>query len=364
MLHCKVYLSDEGFGHLVRQEAVIKNIVLKNPNIVFTIQTKNKYKFAVEKFSKFKNIYFIDCFNNIETYKNVDGSLDLVRTKKYFQNFEKNSKTFIAREIKNFKYDFVISDAVPEAHEIAKKMSVPSFSIFHFNWAWFCKKLYPELDSVYSRMLEMYRCADVVFLPPFPPKETVKNFNDKSFHVPFIINSFDSVDIKKTQKKKILVMDNGTSTLSKIIIENFNSFDCLQDYHFYVPKNLAKSDSSNITRIEGVKNIHSHIPLVDAIVARAGYNTLTESLISKVPALFVNETKNPEIKHNIDEVFSRGLGSKMTVLQYKNDFVNCFENFIKNDYNNIMNNLLSHDYKSDGAEVIADNILKFLKVAK
>ena len=42
MLKCKVYLSDEGFGHLVRQEAIIKSMLRLNNKIHFTIQTKNK----------------------------------------------------------------------------------------------------------------------------------------------------------------------------------------------------------------------------------------------------------------------------------------------------------------------------------
>ena len=155
-------------------------------------------------------------------------------------------------------------------------------------------------------------------------------------------------------------MDNGTSTLSKIIISNFDKFESLNDYHFYIPKNLAKADASNITRVEGVKRIHSHIPKMDAIVARAGYNTLTECIISKVPALFVNETKNPEIAHNISQVFSLGLGGKMTVKNYQDNFVNCFESFMKTDYDNIKKNLNSANFEKNGAEVISKKILNYL----
>ena len=120
MLKCKVYLSDEGFGHLVRQEAIIKSMLRLNNKIHFTIQTKNKFKFAVEKFSNYKNISYIEKFNNIE------------KTRYYFDNYLNNSETFILEELKDFNYDFVISDAVPEAHQIAKIAKVPSFLIFHY----------------------------------------------------------------------------------------------------------------------------------------------------------------------------------------------------------------------------------------
>ena len=209
-------------------------------------------------------------------------------------------------------------------------------------------------------MLKMYKHASLTFLPPLEPLETTVNFKDNGTNVPFIINDFDNFDIVQTKKKKILIMDNGTSTLSKIIISNFDKFESLNDYHFYIPKNLAKADASNITRVEGVKRIHSHIPKMDAIVARAGYNTLTECIISKVPALFVNETKNPEIAHNISQVFSLGLGGKMTVKNYRDNFVNCFESFMKTDYDNIKKNLNSANFEKNGAEVISKKILNYL----
>jgi uncharacterized protein (TIGR00661 family) len=363
MIKCKVYLSDEGFGHLVRQEAVIKSLIKMSGNkIHFTIQTRNKYSFLSDKFSFYNHVKFIKKYNNIETRKRVDGSLDLLQTSECFKNYKKNSQLFIEEELSKFNYDFVISDAVPDAHKIAKIMNVPSFSIFHFNWAWFCKKVYPELIDVSNLMLEMYKLANITFLPPFPPVETLENFKKNVVSTPFIINNFDNISLKPHNKKKILVMDNGTSTLSKIIISNFKVFEDLQQYHFYIPKNLAKEDTLNITRIQGVKHIHSHIPKMDVIVARAGYNTLTESLISKVPALFVNETKNPEIAHNISEVFDKGYGGKMTVSEYKNNFKNCFENFIETDYNKIKKKLLKNNFQSNGADVIAKNILDYLGI--
>ena len=209
-------------------------------------------------------------------------------------------------------------------------------------------------------MLSMYRKADIVFLPPFEPVETKINFFDISENVPFIINDFDEIKIANNHKKKVLVMDNGTSTLSKIIISNFENFEALKDYHFYIPKNLAKSDSTNITRIEGIKNIHSHIPKMDVIIARAGYNTLTECLISKVPALFVNETKNPEIAHNIEQIFSLGYGGRMNVNQYQDEFKNCFETFMNFDYNRIKNRLETANFSKNGADFISQKILKYL----
>jgi len=353
-MRAKVYLSDDGFGHLVRQEAIIKQLLKANLDI--TIQTKNKIDIAHQKFGA--TVQYIKKFNNIETKKHVTGYLDREETKKYFISYLTNSQKFIEEENKDFNYDFVISDTVPEAHVIAKMNSVPSFGIFHFEWAWFCARVFPELKEVSNLMKSYYKQATQIYLPPLAPKEVSDLYANISTNVPFIINSFDNVDILNTGKKNVLIMDNGTSTLSEIIIHNFSTIEKMDKYHFFISKSLAKQDGKNITRVEGLKLIHSHIPKVDVLVARAGYNTITESIITKVPALFVNEGANPEVAHNINAVCKDKLGHSMTVEQYKNNFNEVFENFMIKEYNIIKENLIKHDFESNGAEVIAEDILQ------
>tara|TARA_Y100000593_G_scaffold94742_1_gene195602 strand:+ start:439 stop:1515 length:1077 start_codon:yes stop_codon:yes gene_type:complete len=354
-MRVKVYLSDDGFGHLVRQEAIIKQLI-ERANLDITIQTKNKVEVARQKFGN--KVKYIKKFNNIETKKHITGYLNRRETKKYFIDYLANSQKFIEEEVKDFNYDFVISDTVPEAHAIAKMNSVPSFGIFHFDWAWFCSKTFPDLEDTTRKMAEYYKQATQIYLPPLAPQDIIRTHKNISTHVPFIINAFDDVNFPKTGKKNVLIMDNGTSTLSEIIIRNFSTIEKMNDYHFFIPRRLAKQDGNNITRIDGLKNVHSHIPKVDIIVARAGYNTITESIITKVPALFVNEGKNPEVSHNIEAVCTSGLGSSMTVEQYKNNFSEVFENFIIKDYNIIKKNLVARDFKSDGAKIIAEDILQ------
>ena len=77
-MRVKVYLSDDGFGHLVRQEAIIKQLSSK-ANLDITIQTKNRIGVAQQKFGK--GVKYITKFNNIETIKCITGHLDIVGTK-------------------------------------------------------------------------------------------------------------------------------------------------------------------------------------------------------------------------------------------------------------------------------------------
>ena len=54
--------------------------------------------------------------------------------------------------------------------------------------------------------------------------------------------------------------------------------------------------------------MYSEINNVDYVVARAGFNTLSECIIFK-PTLFVDEDNNPEINENIKYIKKFKLGS-------------------------------------------------------
>ena len=61
------------------------------------------------------------------------------------------------------------------------------------------------------------------------------------------------------------------------------------------------SENSNLFPISGLKNMHSYIASIDFIIARGGFNTITECLILKKPALLMYETNNKEILYNISQ---------------------------------------------------------------
>ena len=361
----KVYLSDEGYGHVVRQEAIIKELFKLRNDLDITIQTQEKIDVVKEKFGD--SVTYVEKFNNIKTTKTLTGYLDLEETKRCFENYPKIFEKVVEEECDNFDYDFVISDTVPEAHEVARLNNVPSFGIFHFDWGWFCSRVYPELTETINLFEKCYSSSTKIYMPPFSPPDITTKYSKNLVNVPCIINEFNNVKIPSTKKTNVLIMDNGTSTLSEIILHNFPNFLSLSDYHFFMSDKLAPPQagtSGNITLVSGLKNVHSLIPKVDVIVARAGYNTITESLITGVPLLLVNEGDNPEVNFNVKEVCNKGLSFSISTDEYRNEFVVMFEDFMKNHYNNVKENLLVLANKGkrpiikSGAKVIAKHILK------
>ena len=79
----KVYLSDEGYGHVVRQEAIIKELFKLRNDLDITIQTQEKIDVVKEKFGD--SVTYVEKFNNIKTTKTLTGYLDLEETKRCFE---------------------------------------------------------------------------------------------------------------------------------------------------------------------------------------------------------------------------------------------------------------------------------------
>ena len=70
----------------------------------------------------------------------------------------------------------------------------------------------------------------------------------------------------------------------------------MKDVNFYVNiksfnEKIKKiiSYSKNIIPVYGLRKIHHTIPIADFVIAREGFNTITETLILKKPAIFLTK---------------------------------------------------------------------------
>ena len=109
--------------------------------------------------------------------------------------------------------------------------------------------------------------------------------------------------------------------------------------------------------ISGLKNMHSYIASVDFIIARGGYNTLTECLILKKPSLLMYETNNKEILHNISLLKKNNFCEIIYQSDFKKDINKKILNFVKYKKNKIFRNLVKKNFKSNGSK----QIYKFLE---
>ncbi|MBK6836155.1 MAG: hypothetical protein IPG89_18540 [Bacteroidetes bacterium] len=98
----KVFLSDEGFGHIVRQRAVIAELLKIKPELDITLQTHQHFNFAKENI---KATQFINRFNNIVWHKSANNSPDIEKMADYYSDYLKIASTYSEIESKE-NYDF------------------------------------------------------------------------------------------------------------------------------------------------------------------------------------------------------------------------------------------------------------------
>ncbi len=365
------FISDDGYGHAVRQSSIIDELlkVDKNKNLhihVYANKILNniKKKFAKKiKYQKFDNI--------IQTKKNLDGSLSKVGTKKIFKIWKKNKKKLINKvKLKIQNYDLVITDSVPHVFDAAKELNITSLNISHYTWDWFYLKTFKK-DKLYKELLKSYSKVDKLIFPPLTEPEILKTYKNKIHKINYIItDSFAEghfLSSKKNKNLQCMIMDNGSKVLStkisKILkyIKDFKNLDFIICANFFKKKQILDLSKLKHCKVEkDLKKIHMHIPYCDFLIARGGFNTITESLILKKPTLLYNETKNKEVRGNIKHLKKKGLSYPI----YKNFFTNKFKKnidfFVSKKLKKINKNFLRYNFKCNGSKQASKIIISCL----
>ena len=228
-----IFISDEGFGHVVRQRCIIEKLLKKFKKIQITVITSKNILLLNEYFGN--SIEYINYNNGIASIKNQNGELNLNATKKVLNNWIKNHKKILLKFEKRFKdFDFIISDCVPEAFLLAKKIGCKSFGICHFTWDWYFEKVCKVKKSKTNILRKYLGFADKFYFPPFTPKEILKRYNSKIQNVNFIVNNFSKKRQFFSKKTKCLIMDNGTKNLSNNIDETIPYLKKIENCIFYI----------------------------------------------------------------------------------------------------------------------------------
>lgn len=352
----KLYITDEGFGPLVRQSAVLQEMHKLIPSLNVLIQTQRHIEDAKRIIP---GIAYQNKFNNIIWHKTEEGTPDRMKIEEYYKDYNQLSEDFIKKEIdENNQFDFVISDFVYEAFEIAKIKKKPSFGIAHFTWDWFFSKFYPPAinhDVIY-KMMERAMLADVLFFPPYTPKEIIQYYGRKVVEVPLIVRHH--IPIAKNldkNKKHVLLIDSG-SGVNKIAMQTIASqLHLFENYQFYLPEKL-NIIAKNITLIPESELLLDYISSMDLVVGRAGFNTISECIACRTPMLLFGETLNPEMRENKFFVKEDGLGTFTSLEKLVKNTEKVLDEFFEGEYDVIKRNMLSHNYRTDGAIVIAEII--------
>lgn len=358
-----IFISDEGFGHVVRQRCIIEELLKKfKKNIQITVVTSKNILLLNEYFGN--SVNYINYNNGIESIKNSKGELNVNATKRVFDRWLKNHKKILTKFEKKFSdIDFIISDCVPEAFLLAKKIGCKSFGISHFTWDWYFEKVCKVKKNKAALLRQYLGLADKFYFPPFTPKEILRRYKQKIKNVNFIVNNFPKKKKFISKKLKCLIMDNGTKNLSNNIEETISHLKKIEKCIFYIGTYSLKKQtirkiisSKNLVPVTGLKNMHSYIPQMDLIISRGGFNSISECLTLRKPAIFAREKNNLEVYENIKQLTKRNLAGVIKKKDWKENFFKRLNYFFKNEMNKIKKNLNNLKFNSNGAQEVVRDI--------
>ena len=356
----KIYITDEGFGPIVRQSAIVDEMLLLNPELEFTIQTQ---RHLAEAKSKINAKHFIDKYNNITWQKTNFGLPDINAIKEYYIDYLNRSDKFIESDAVDFNYDFVISDYVYEGFKAAHLNKVLSFGVAHFTWDWFFTKLYPPAihTSVIERFMQYADLAQVLYFPPYTPLEILLHYKGKAKEVPLIVRKQQKkISLGATNKFKVMLIDSGAGVLKETMLTAINQLSKIKDVEFYISYYL-KVEADNVKYIGKNELFLDYISQMNLVIGRAGFNTISECIAMRTPMLLLSEAMNPEMNENIIHIKHQGLGSFISLDVFGNQLAEFLPRFIDSEYKMILENMNNHTIASNGAQVVAEDILNRLK---
>lgn len=360
-LKFKTFLSDEGYGHIVRQRAIIEAMRSLHSGLDITIQTSRHLDAAKHLI---KGVKAIDRYNNITWHKGHNGSPDLDLIFNEYETYFDRSVSFVENELAEWEgYDFLISDFVYEAFPLAMRQGVPAFGVAHFTWDWFFAKLYPPPIStkVMNSFFRMAKQATALYFPPFTPEEILRYYHENAIQVPLIMRS--EINHKSTtpnSKFKVLIMDSGAGVLRQSILKAMKTVEELTDFEFFVSSNL-EIEQNNISFIDKDELMVDYIGEMNLVIGRAGFNTISECIGLRTPMLLIGEAMNPEMNENILNLKREGLGTFISMETFETGLNEYLPHFLDHEYKSLLLNMQNHELPVDGAHVIANNILDRLQ---
>ena len=104
-----------------------------------------------------------------------------------------------------------------------------------------------------------------------------------------------------------------------------------------------------------------YIKIVDLVIARPGFNTISSVLREKKPSIYLLSEDNPEINWNIHQLHNYDLTHSLTFSHLTNNFKKIIKDKLKNENLKLMGKTIDRNFKFNGQNVVSKKIVKLLK---
>ena len=202
------------------------------------------------------------------------------------------------------------------------------------------------------------------------PDGQLANFNQQLVEqCKFIVSKFvpipenNLIEARPNKSELVcLLMDNGTNYLHDVITKVVEQTKLQKKSPITFAVNSDRfhktADQHHILWLDGIHMTHSFIPYCDILIARAGFNTVSEVLCLKKFAILHRESRNPEVEFNFSKCVDGGFAVPLEVNDLIYDPSNYCVDVFRSNSDQVTSNLKLANFEKGGEFEIASKILQ------
>ena len=302
------YASSHGFGHMTRCLAIIEELLETTDHLIYLASGTYQNSFA--------RVYLAR-FGDRVTYRDIRTEVGLVNEENSLQvdiphleheltDFVAGWETAVAQEIAFLQTKpvaCVISDISAIGIQVGEQLGVRNIGIANFTW---CEQ-YEFLglsDTIIASFREVYTKLDLLIeydlMLPAPKLSVPRK------QTGFICRRFDPdriAAIKSQYGPSIFITCGKSADLNNIQIDNY-------DGTIFTTSGINITATENATVVQlPIETIdtHNYLAASDIVIAKAGWGTISEALLSKRNLVLIDREGVLEDTENIEELKRRGV---------------------------------------------------------
>ena len=302
------YASSHGFGHMTRCLAIIEELLETTDHLIYLASGAYQNSFARTYLARFGDRVVYKDIRTEVGLVNKENTLqvDIPRLEQELNDFMASWDTAVAEEVAYLQHlpvACVVSDISVIGIQVGEQLGVRNIGIANFTW---CEQ-YEFLglsDTIIDRFREVYAKLDLLIeydmMLPAPKLSVPRKQTD------FICRRFDPDRIAaiKAQYGPSIFMTCGKSAdLNNIQIDNYEGTIFTTS-----GINITATGNANVVQLPvETFGTHNYLAASDIVIAKAGWGTISEALLSKRNLVLIDREGVMEDTENIEELKRRGV---------------------------------------------------------
>ncbi|CZR09456.1 hypothetical protein [Trichococcus ilyis] len=302
------YASSHGFGHMTRCLAIIEELLETTNHRIYLASGVFQNSFARVYLARFGNRV---TYNDIRTevgLVNQPNSLqvDIPRLEHELTDFIASWDTTVAAELAilcDLPVACVISDISAIGILVGERLGVRNIGIANFTW---CEQ-YEHLglsETIIARFREIYAKLDLLI--EYDLMLPTHNLAVPRKQIGFIARKFNPdriAAIKAEYGPSIFITCGKSADLDAIQVDNYAGT-------IFTTSGIKITADANATVVQlpvETFDTHNYLAASDTVIAKAGWGTISEALLSKRNLVLIEREGVLEDTENIDELKRRGV---------------------------------------------------------